>query len=157
VTDVLHGEEAAPGLGGGFRPEYCDKLVEVMRAGFSLTAFAGSMGVSRAVLERWATAHAGFRDALARAKAAGVLHWEEAALRVAAEGGGSGAATVIMFALKTIAPEEFGEPAEPERFGEDRDPMATADDLTLARAAALILSKGVKARSRAGDLGGDQQ
>jgi transposase len=131
----------------GFTPACCDKVIEMMGAGFGLTAFAGSIGASRAAVEGWMAAHAGFAEAVARARAARVFYWEQAALRVASEGGASGAATIIMFALRSIAPDEYAEGGRQERPPQAGDAPESVDDRTLARATALILNKGLKLAS----------
>jgi len=100
-----------------YRPDYCDQVVEAMRAGFSLTAFAGMIGVSRSTLNNWMDAYPEFLEAASRAKAARLLHWEETAIRVAKEGGGPGSATLIVFSLKNMAPEEYADKQEIQHSG----------------------------------------
>jgi hypothetical protein len=102
-----------------YRPEYCEQVVEFMRAGFSLTAFAGHVDVARSTINVWMEAHPEFSEAVSRAKAARLLHWEEAAIRVAAKGGGPGTATIIVFGLKNMAPEEYSDMTKHELTGKD--------------------------------------
>lgn len=54
----------------------CDQVVAIMRDGFTMTAAAGAMGVSRVTLYRWAEAYPDFCYALGVAKALRVLRWE---------------------------------------------------------------------------------
>ena len=53
----------------GYEPRYCSDLVDFMGRGYSLTAFAGEIGVSRAILERWAEDHPPFSIAVERGQA----------------------------------------------------------------------------------------
>jgi hypothetical protein len=129
----------------GFRPEFCAGVIDEMRAGFSLGAFAGSIGVSQAVLEGWLKTHAGFAEAVAAGRAARLRYWEEAALRVVTAGGAAGAVSIILATLKAISPDEHGAAAREEPVGDAAEPEAHVDDGTLARATALILQRGYDA------------
>jgi hypothetical protein len=53
-----------------YRQQYCHQLQEFMRAGFSLTAFAGHIGVAPSTINVWMGAHPEFSEAVSRAKAA---------------------------------------------------------------------------------------
>jgi hypothetical protein len=142
---AIEGKEARTAVrADGFRQAFCAEVIEDMGAGFSLGAFAGSIGASRATLEGWMRAHAGFADAVARARAARLRYWEEAARRLVTAGAPASAATIIMFKLRSIAPEEYGDGARQEEPAAG-EPVAPVDDRTLARATALILQRGFDA------------
>src|SRR6478672_3824165 len=53
-----------------YRPEYCQLVIERMGQGFSLTAFAGTIGVSKIAVYERIRAHADFGDAVSRARPA---------------------------------------------------------------------------------------
>lgn len=125
-------QKHAGGRPSDYRPEYCDRVVEAMRAGFSLTAFAGIIGVARSTINVWMEAHPEFSEAVSRAKAARLLHWEEAAIRVAKDGGGPGSATLIVFGLKNMAPEEYADTAKVEHSGPGGAPLVTRIELVDA-------------------------
>jgi hypothetical protein len=92
-----------------FRPEFCEKVVEFCAWGYSLTAFAGEIGVSRDCLTKWGRAHPEFLLALQVAKAAAARWHEDHGRRIAANGGAPGQASMVMFCLRNFAPDDFGE------------------------------------------------
>ncbi|MFK4515873.1 hypothetical protein ABIF20_003238 [Bradyrhizobium japonicum] len=92
------------GRPSGYRPEYCDMVVEAMTSeGLSLTAFAGLIGVSRDAVYDWIRAHTDFSHAVSRARAGRVLYLERKLLR-ARKGAETSAA---VFALKNAQPDEW--------------------------------------------------
>lgn len=93
------------GAGAAYEPRFCDKVVEIMGQGYSLTAFAGEIGVSRFTLGEWMKAHPEFAGAVERGKAARAKKLEKVLLD--AETGAKVAAHV--FALKTAEKEEWNE------------------------------------------------
>jgi hypothetical protein len=86
-----------------YRPEYCQLVVERMGQGFSLTAFAGMIGVSKNAVYEWIRAHADFGDAVSRARPARTLWLEQKLLR--SQESTEIAATI--FALRNADPEEW--------------------------------------------------
>ena len=56
-------------------------VIERMGQGYSLTAFAGSIGVSRNAVYQWTETHADFKDAVSRAKPGRVAWLETKLLR----------------------------------------------------------------------------
>lgn len=129
---------AHPGRGRPtkYEPRFCDELEAFMGAGFSATAFAGHIGVSRATLDNWAKDHPDFLEALSRAKARRLLHWEGAALRVTEKGGGPGTATIIAFGLKNMGGDEWSDTQKLEAKV-DAKVEHSADDAFSAFAGAL--------------------
>jgi len=96
------------GVGGrptDYRPEYCEDVIEYMGQGYSLTAFAGSIGQARETMYLWQRAHREFMNACNRAKAARVQALE--AKLMSARRGGEVAAAI--FALKNAAPDDWRE------------------------------------------------
>ena len=43
-----------------YDPAFCDEIVEFCSQGFSITAYAGSIGVSRRTITEWTTVHEAF-------------------------------------------------------------------------------------------------
>jgi transposase len=85
-----------------FKPEYCQRIVSFMAKGFSLTAFAGEIGVARETIYAWENNHAEFGDAVKRARAARVLYWEKRLIKAE-----RAEATPIIFALKNACADEW--------------------------------------------------
>lgn len=98
-------EPRKPGRPSDYDPSYCDGVVEFMGQGYSLTAYAGSIGVHRDTLHEWTSAHPEFSDAVKRGKAARTMKLECGLL--AGETGPR--VTAHIFALKNAAPEEWKE------------------------------------------------
>ena len=87
-----------------YRSNYCADVVDYMGKGFSLTAFAGHVGVSRETIYEWARVHPEFSDAVKAAQAGrcnalekGLLDQELAGPQI----------TARIFALKNAAPLDW--------------------------------------------------
>ena len=74
-----------------------------MGQGFSLTAFAGHIGVSKETVYQWARQHPEFSDAVTRARPKRLAHLERQLL--AGETGPK--VTAFMFALKNADADEW--------------------------------------------------
>jgi transposase len=114
-------DETRPKHPGGrptkYRDEYPEEVVAYCAQGFSLTAFAGSIGVDRASINRWMDEHEEFCVAVNRAKSARAEWWEQQLLKQVQNGGTGGQATLTIFGLKNHAPEDFRDKTETEHSG----------------------------------------
>lgn len=88
--------------------------------GYSLTAFAGMIGVHRDTLYEWAKVHDEFSDALKRHKAKRVFKLETDLLSAEATGP---YVTARIFALKNADPDEWRDKREYEHTGEGGGPI----------------------------------
>ena len=86
-----------------YEPRFADEVVEYMGRGYSLTAFAGHIGVSRITLDNWAAAFPDFMNALAWARAARMNYWEQRLIYVAETGGTGQQGTTAMFGAKNAS------------------------------------------------------
>lgn len=71
MSDVAVIETPEPNRGGrpsSYDPSYCQAVIEDARVGFSLSAFAGGIEVSRQTITDWRKAHPEFDVACATAK-----------------------------------------------------------------------------------------
>lgn len=84
-----------------YSPEFCKQVIEFMARGYSLTAFAGTIGVSRETIYAWMESHKDFSDALAKAKAARTFYWEKR-LEIAGPD-----ARAVIFALRNSCADEW--------------------------------------------------
>lgn len=82
---------------------YCNEVIDCMGRGFSLTAFAGEIGVSRECIYEWARVHPEFSDAVNVARAKRLLYLEGRLL----DGETGPRVTSHIFALKNACPEEW--------------------------------------------------
>lgn len=106
-----------------FSPAYIEEVVTFCSEGYSLTAFAGEIGVDRASITRWAAEHEEFCIAVNKAKAKRAQWWERQARKVAAEGGPGGQATMVIFGLKNHAPEDYSDKTQVEVGGKNGGPI----------------------------------
>jgi hypothetical protein len=59
-----------------YREEFCEQATELMSKGYSKEAVAGSLGICKDTLYRWAKEHKQFSDAIKRGEVASQLFWE---------------------------------------------------------------------------------
>lgn len=118
-----------------YRPEYCEAVESFMADGFSLTAFGGSIGVTRATLHEWKREHPEFFDAISRGKSKQLLWWERAAQNVASGNGGPGASSMVMFCLRNIDSDEWKDTREIRQAGNDGGPVRNITATMTAREA----------------------
>ncbi|MGI9463532.1 MAG: hypothetical protein ACR2OM_06310, partial [Aestuariivirgaceae bacterium] len=90
-----------------YRTAYCRRCIQAGARGYSLTAFAGMLGVSRATLDHWAGRHPRFAAAIGAHKAKRAKFWEDQLARIARDGGKTGSTTMVMFALKSVASDDY--------------------------------------------------
>lgn len=104
-----------------YKPEYCEEAIRCMGGGYSLTGFAGKIGVSRQTVYEWAEVHPEFSDALNTARAASAAWWEDRAVDIAT--GGEGNASVVIFGLKNRVADEWRDKNVTEIGGIDGGPI----------------------------------
>lgn len=98
-----------------YDPRYCDELLKVMGTGLSLTAFAGTIGVSRDTITEWMNQHPEFSAAAQAGQAMRTAYLERTML----DGEVSGPqVTARVFALKNAAPLEWRDKHEVEHKGD---------------------------------------
>ena len=128
-----------------YRPEYCQLAIERMGKGLSLTAFAGTIGVSKHADYEWTRVHADFDDAMSRARPARTLWLEQKLLR-SRKGAET---TAAIFALRNAAPDEWHDIKHTTHDHNVRVEQLSDDQLMAiaarARTPALIETKPVEA------------
>jgi hypothetical protein len=99
-----------------YDPDYCEQIIEFCKDGSSLTSFAAAIDVCRDTLTEWASKHDEFSLAVKRAKAHCAAWWESTA-RKNAMGAGNGNATLCIFGLKNMAPDDWRDQVETRHSG----------------------------------------
>lgn len=94
---------------------YCEEVVEFLKDGYSVAAFAGHIGVAVSTVRLWMSEHPEFSGAVKEGQAAAILWWEQRAREVAQ--GRDGNPTTIIFGLKNRAPDEWRDKTETEHSG----------------------------------------
>ena len=78
VKKAIASKEKRPvGRPSLYRPEYCEKVIELGREGCSPAEIASELDVDRVTLRNWAEEHADFSQALVRAKNHEQAWWEK--------------------------------------------------------------------------------
>lgn len=98
----------AKGPGGRptkYDPSYCDIVIEWMEQGYSATAVAGKLRISRSTFYKWAEANPEFSDALNIGRACSQAWWEDK-LRTVAETN-EGNASAAIFGVKNRGAEDW--------------------------------------------------
>ena len=83
-----------------YRPEYCQRAIDYMGQGYSVTALAGHLGMSKDAIYDWINLYPDFRHAVNMGRAARVAALE-AKLLSTSQGVG---VTAAIFALKNATP-----------------------------------------------------
>jgi hypothetical protein len=86
-----------------YRPEYCQRAIEFMGQGYSVTALAGHLGMSKDAIYDWINLYPDFCHAVNMGRAARVAALE-AKLLSTSQGVG---VTAAIFALKNADPDEW--------------------------------------------------
>ena len=110
-----------------YKPVHCQEVVEFMGRGYSLTAFAGEIGVSRATLDKWIQKHAPFARAVERGKARRARVLEDRLMGTK----GSAAFGLHMEALKTAAPDDWQDRSGAKGGAKARGPERRSADIQL--------------------------
>ena len=97
-----------------YDPSYCQKVIEVMGEGLSLTAFAGCIGVDRSTIDEWRKSYPEFSLACTRGMAKRTETLERGLLDPGMPGP---AVNARRFALANAAPEEWREKQQLEHTG----------------------------------------
>lgn len=123
-----------------YKPEYGEKILELMQEGLSLAASAAEIGIHRQRVYEWAEKHPEFGEIFSLGKGKRQLFLERRLLS-AKEGP---VVTSTIFALKNAASEDFRDKVETEFTGKDGGPVQFADvtDAEVARRIAFIFAKG---------------
>jgi len=86
------------GRPSAYKPEYCEKAIEVLKRGFSKDAVAGHIGVTKKTLYNWMKTHKEFLHAIKEGEEYSRMFWEELGIEMVTAGQGN--ATVWIFNMK---------------------------------------------------------
>jgi hypothetical protein len=100
-----------------YRPEYCDQVIAHMKEGASLTSFAAELCVARSTINEWMANNPEFSESVKIGKAACAAWWERLGRNNAMSGDGN--ATLVIFGLKNMAPEDWRDRREFEHSNPD--------------------------------------
>lgn len=112
-------EKRPEGRPSKYKEVYCNEVIQHMAEGASLTAFAGDIGVARSTINQWMEDHPEFSEAVHVAKAKCAAWWERAGRNIAIGNGGPGAATLAVFGMKNMAPDDWRDKQEVDHSSSD--------------------------------------
>ena len=124
-----------------FDPTYCEQVIDHMAEDASLTSFAAEIGVSRSTINEWAQHHPEFSAAVGVAKARCAAWWEKQGRHLAVNGGGN--ATLVVFGLKKMSPDDWRERQQVEHDATDTFAQALAE-ISRRGSAVTVASQGRK-------------
>ena len=93
-------------------------VIEDMLQGYTLSAFAGRVGVCPSTVKNWMAAFPDFMASVARGKAARQRTWETEGLSIAHTGGTGSQATMVIFGLKNMGSDEWADKQEVKHSGQ---------------------------------------
>lgn len=102
-----------------YDPKYCQMVLEHCANGASLSSFAAEISVARSTINEWMEHHSEFSEAVGAAKAKCAAWWEQRGRAIAQEGGGPGAATLVIFGLKNMGADDWCERKEIDHKSSD--------------------------------------
>lgn len=100
-----------------YDPAFVDMVLPFMEQGYSTTALAGHIGVSRSTLYLWMDEYPEFSDAVKEGMAASAIWWENCLRDNAAKGEGN--ATAAIFGLKNRASDDWRDKREVDNTSSD--------------------------------------
>lgn len=100
-----------------YRPEYCEKVIELGKLGKSLAQFASNFNVSRQTIDNWAEDYPEFLEALNKAKAHAQDWWENAGQEGMFLGGSGFNAAVWKATVQARFREDYTERQEIHQTG----------------------------------------
>ena len=116
-----------------YKAEYCQAAIDFMAEGYSVTAFAGHIGVARSTVFKWAEEKPEFSDALKTAQAMAAKWWEDTLRQVARTGDGNASAAI--FGVKNRSGEDWRDKQEIDHTTAGQPIQSTQEAVLSALAA----------------------
>lgn len=129
------------GLPSSYESDYCRRIIEYGKLGYSQAMMASELGVSKQTITRWAAEKEEFRNALEIARTHAQRWWEreaQDALRDKEFNAGLWDRSV-----KSRFREDYTDRTINELVGKDNGPIEVADSMANARRIAFMLGRAV--------------
>ncbi len=109
-----------------YKPEYCQRVIELGRLGKSKAQIAANLDVARQTMEDWARAHPEFLDAITRARDLALAWWEDQAQvgLVTEPGTGTFNASLWSKSVSCRFPDDYRDNSRHEVTGKDGEAVA---------------------------------
>ena len=125
-----------------YKPAYCAEVVDFLAQGYSVSAFAGEIGVAASTVKLWAKDIPEFSDAVKKGQAKAIAFWERATIKLAMSGEGN--ATACIFGLKNRASDEWADMTKTDHTSSDGS-MTPKPGLDASKLSAEVLREIVNA------------
>ena len=126
-----------------YRPEMCQTAISYLGQGFSVTALAGKLDVTRETLYQWQDKFPDFSDAIRQGRAKGQASYEQI-MRGQANGKNKGNAASLAFAMRNLYPADYMEKSTVDHRHAHLHAMEPQDSREVARAVLQLLSSGTE-------------
>jgi transposase len=123
-----------------YKPEFCEKVVELGEQGLTRAQIAKQLGVGRATLLDWADRHEDFKFAMELSDDMAMAKWEEEGMRGMNDKMFQG--KLYMDMMRFRFPKDYMEKKSIEVTGNKDQPISV--DMSSALAAAVSAIKGMK-------------
>ena len=111
------------GRPSSYRPEYCERVIEMGKNGYSIASMASELDVDKASILRWRDEHEEFRTALSKALVHAQHWWERTGVLGMLEGGKGFNALVWKVSMQARFREDYTERKVQEVTGKDGGPV----------------------------------
>ena len=117
--------EVKPKMGRptNYKPEYCDKIIEIMAQGYSLEAASAKLDIPHRCIYDWQAKHLDFSQAIHEGRIKALAWWEEKAMNTAS--GSPGNSQIISLGLRNRSRSASGwiDSQKQELSGPDGGPI----------------------------------
>ena len=117
--------EVKPKMGRptNYKPEYCDKIIEIMAQGYSLEAASAKLDIPHRCIYDWQAKHLEFSQAIHEGRIKALAWWEEKAMNTAS--GSPGNSQIISLGLRNRSRSASGwiDSQKQELSGPDGGPI----------------------------------
>lgn len=122
-----------------YRPEFCERIVELGSQGYSQARMAADIGVCKQTITDWAKRHPAFSDALRRARSYSQAWWEQRAQSGLEDRNFN--AAIWDKSVKSMFREDYTDRTINEHVGKDDGPISLNDTGADARKVAFMLGR----------------
>ncbi len=130
-----------------YRDEFCARIIEFGKEGYSQARMAAALNVSKQTITDWAKQHQTFSDALMRARTYSQSWWEEKAQAGLADRNFN--AAIWDKSVKSMFREDYTERSVTELVGKDDGAIEFKDASLDARRVAFMLGRAVGRQEKA--------
>jgi transposase-like protein len=153
MSDVIKLAEPKAKHAGGrppdYRPEFCERIIELGKLGYSQARMAADLDIAKATINLWASKYPEFMNALTRARTHSQAWWEREA-----HGGLKNRefnAAIWDKSVKSMFREDYTDRTVNEMVGKDGEELKLSDSSDAARAIAFMLGRAVGRQEKASE------